>query len=83
MRTSAAALTFPVIITATQPDGCDAQAPVRPSRESRSWKSAALPPSGLRFRPSTLPFRPLPPAPEHRPSADIPTKTLLKRGTLK
>jgi hypothetical protein len=82
MRAPASAWAFPCIITATQPAGYGSQALVRPSLENRPWKIAALPPRWLRFRPSTLPCRRLPPSQERRPAADIPPKTLLNRGQL-
>jgi Putative transposase len=80
MRAPASARPAPFIITATQPAGWSSQALVPPSLEHRPGTIAAVPPRWLRFRPSTLPFRPLPPAQEGQPSADLPTKTLLKRG---
>jgi hypothetical protein len=82
MRAPASAWTFPWLITATQPAGCGSQALVRPSLENRSEKIAPLPPRWRWFRSSPLPFRPLPPSPRPRLSADIPTKTLLKRAQL-
>jgi hypothetical protein len=78
MRPSASAWTFPFIIPATQPTSCGSQALARPCLETRPWTIAALPLSSLPFRPSTLLFRSLPPSQEHQPSADTPTKTLLK-----
>jgi hypothetical protein len=67
--------TTSVRITVPWPVGCGSQALMRPPLENPPWTIAALPLSWLRFQPSPLPFRSLPPSEERQPAPDIPTKT--------
>jgi hypothetical protein len=69
-------------ITVTWPVGCGSQALLRPSLENRLWQTPAPPPRRPPFHPSTLPFISFPTSEERGPSADAPTKTLLKRVRL-
>jgi hypothetical protein len=74
--------TTSISITVTWPIGCGSQALLRPSLENRFWQPPAPPPRWPPFHPSTLPFVSFPTSEAHGPSADAPTKTLLKRHRL-
>jgi hypothetical protein len=69
-------------ITVPWPVGCGSQALMRPSLEYRLWQTLAPSPRWVPFPPSTLAFISFPTSEEHGPSADAPTKTLLKRFRL-